>query len=261
MVTATFRFYEELNDFLAPELRKRDVKQACARRATVKQAIEALGVPHTEVEVILVNGESVDFSRLVRAGDRIAVYPTFEALDVTPLLRVRETVLREIRFIADAHLGLLAKYLRILGFDTRYARDLDDAGIAALAAAEQRIVLTRDRDLLMHRRITHGCYIRDERPKRQLEYVIDRVDLLGAIRPFTRCLACNAPLERADADTVAARVPTGPRALYDRFYHCRDCDRVLWPGSHYRHMQRFVDGLVAARRGHDAQRDQDAPPA
>lgn len=251
MVTATFRFYEELNDFLAPARRKRSFDHGCSRRATVKQAIEALGVPHTEVELVLVNGESAEFSRLVREGDRIAVYPQFEALDVSDLVRVREKPLRRSCFIADAHLGLLAKYLRILGFDTLYARALADSRIAAIAAAQKRVVLTRDRDLLMHRRITHGVYIRHARPKRQLEQVVDRLDLLGAIDPFTRCLECNAPLEPADAETIAARVPAGPRALYDRFVVCRACDRVYWQGSHYRHMQRLVEDM--RERGRDTE--------
>ncbi|HSD62004.1 MAG TPA: MoaD/ThiS family protein, partial [Burkholderiales bacterium] len=89
MARAEFRFYEELNDFLAPERRKRDFYYDCARAATVKNAIESLGVPHTEVELILVNGESVDFSHPVGEGDRVAVFPRFEAFDVRPLLRVR----------------------------------------------------------------------------------------------------------------------------------------------------------------------------
>lgn len=255
MTIATFRFYEELNDFLPPTRRKREFDYGCARRATVKQAIEALGVPHTEVEVVLVNGESVGFSRLVREGDRVAVYPQFEALDVSELVRVRTKPLRRIRFIADAHLGLLAKYLRILGFDTEYARDLGDAQIAEIAENSRRVVLTRDRDLLMHRRITHGVYIRPAQPQRQLEQVVDRLDLLGAIQPFTRCLECNAGLEPADEHTVAARVPEGPRALYARFVLCRSCDKVYWQGSHYRHMQRLVDGLRERTAGVGAEHE------
>src|SRR6185369_2654633 len=104
-VTATFRFYAELNDFLAPERRGREFTCRCARAATAKHMIEALGVPHTEVELVLVNGESASFERLLADGDRIAVYPKFEALDITPLLRVRERPLRVTRFVADAHLG------------------------------------------------------------------------------------------------------------------------------------------------------------
>src|SRR3990170_2768129 len=127
MVTVTFRFYEELNDFLAPERRRRDFTSACARAATTKHMIEALGVPHTEVELILVNGESAGFGRLLQQGDRVAGFPKFETLDVTPLLRVRDHPLRVIRFVADVHLGGLAHLLRMTGFDTLYERNFDDS--------------------------------------------------------------------------------------------------------------------------------------
>jgi hypothetical protein len=157
MAVAEFRFYEELNDFLTPARRRRAFEYACAPHATVKHAVDSLGVPHTEIELILVNGESVDFAYRVAAGDRISVYPQFEAFDVTPLLRVRARPLRNPRFIADAHLGALAKYLRTAGFDALYRNDYRDREVAAIAAAEHRIVLTRDRALLMQKEVTHGC--------------------------------------------------------------------------------------------------------
>src|SRR5262245_1932679 len=144
MSVAWFRFYEELNDFLALHHRKREFEHRCARAATIKNAIEALGVPHTEVELILVNGRSVDFAYRVVAGDRISVYPKFEAFDVGPLLRVRAQPLRLTRFIADAQLGGLARLLRALGFDTMYDNAYSDHEIRRRAAAEGRIILTRD---------------------------------------------------------------------------------------------------------------------
>ena len=172
MASAEFRFYEELNDFLAPERRKRDFHYEFARAATVKNAIEALGVPHTEVELILVNGESVDFSQLLREGDRVAVFPRFEAFDVRPLLRVRPEPLRVVRFVADAHLGGLARLLRMLGFDTLYSNDLDDDDIVELANREERVVLTRDRELLKRRDVSHGCYVHALKPKEQFQEVV-----------------------------------------------------------------------------------------
>lgn len=144
MLTVTFRFYEELNDFLARPLRRREFDHACMRGASVKHAIEALGVPHTEVELILVNGESAPFGRMLEDGDRVAVYPTFEAIDIRPLLRVRAAPLRVTRFIADAHLGGLAQLLRLAGFDTLYDNHYPDDLIEAIAARDARIVLTRD---------------------------------------------------------------------------------------------------------------------
>jgi hypothetical protein len=182
MTTATFRFYEELNDFRAPERRGHEFATRCARAATAKHMIEALGVPHTEVELVLVNGESVGFERALADGDRVAVYPKFEAIDITPLLRVREQPLRETRFVADAHLGGLAHLLRMTGFDTLYDNHFHDAEIERLAHAQQRIVLTRDRELLKRRGISHGCYVRALHAEAQLREVFDRLDLARSAR-------------------------------------------------------------------------------
>lgn len=243
----TFRFYAELNDFLAPERRGREFASRCPPRASVKHMIEALGVPHTEVELVLVNGESVAFDRLLANGDRVAVYPVFEAFDVASLVRVRERPLRETRFIADAHLGALAHLLRLFGFDTLYDNHLDDEEIARTASAEHRIVLTRDRGLLKRRAITHGCYVRAVRRDEQLREVFDRLDLAGGVRPFTRCLQCNGPLREAMAQEVADRVPPAVLARHDRFALCVGCDRVYWEGTHWRRMR----ALVAAVLGED----------
>jgi len=245
--TVTFRFYEELNDFLAPERRKREFACACVRGASVKHAIEALGVPHTEVELVLVDGEPVGFGHALRDGERVAVYPVFEALDVTPLLRLRERPLRETRFIADAHLGGLARLLRMTGLDTVYANGWDDDEIVRLALAEHRIVLTRDRGLLMRRDITHGCYVHAQRSAAQAREVFDRLDLHGSARPFTRCLECNAPLRAVDKAAVEARLPAGVGPLHDHFVACAECGRVYWEGSHWRRMRATVDALLAPR--------------
>ncbi len=240
MAVAEFRFYEELNDFLAPERRKRAFEHACARRATVKNAIESLGVPHTEVELILANRQSVDFSYIVRDGDHISVYPQFEALDVTPLLRVRGRPLRNTCFIADSHLGALAKYLRILGFDTLYRNDFSDREVVEIAAAERRVILSRDRGLLMHRAVTHGCFVRAVRPLAQIEEVLDRLDLHRAVQPFTRCLLCNQPLEVISREEASRRVPPETAQYYDDFRACRTCNRTYWPGSHYRRLSALL---------------------
>jgi uncharacterized protein with PIN domain/sulfur carrier protein ThiS len=245
MVTATFRFYEELNDFLAPKRRKQEFSVSCARRATTKHMIEALGVPHTEVELILVNGESVGFDRILEDGDRVAVYPRFEAMDVTPLLRVREHPLREPRFVADAHLGGLAHMLRMLGFDTLYDNHFDDDEIVALCEADGRIVLTRDRELLKRRAVSHGCYVHALKSEDQLREVVERLDLARSAKPFTRCLHCNVPLRPVDKASVIERLPPKVREHYERFSTCDQCGRVYWEGSHFRNMRRLLDGVLA----------------
>ncbi|MFM0114432.1 Mut7-C RNAse domain-containing protein [Paraburkholderia nemoris] len=246
MVTATFRFYEGLNDFLARPLRRRAFSCACARGATAKHMIEVLGVPHTEVELILVNGESVGFNHPLSEGDRIAVYPKFEALDIQPLLRVREHPLRVVRFIADAHLGGLAPLLRLAGFDTLYDNHYPDADIEALAAAQQRIVLTRDRELLKRRAITHGCYVRTLRPREQLREVFERLDLAGSAQPFRLCLMCNAPLRRIAKDEVGDRAPDGVLERHNQFVTCDVCRRVFWEGTHWQRMRALMDSVAGA---------------
>jgi uncharacterized protein with PIN domain len=243
LATATFRFYEELNDFLAPERRGREFTCRCARAATAKHMIEALGVPHTEVELVLVNGESVGFDRALADGDRVAVYPKFEAFDVTPLLRVRTHTLRETRFVADAHLGGLAHLLRMIGFDTLYDNHFRDDEIERLSAAEGRIVLTRDRELLKRRSVSHGCYVRALRSEAQLREVFDRLDLAGSARPFTRCLSCNALLRAVSKAQVTSQLPPAVRERYQRFAACEGCGRVFWEGTHWRRMRELIDTL------------------
>lgn len=248
MVTATFRFYEELNDFLAPERRKREFSCPCARAATTKHMIEALGVPHTEVELVLVNGESVGFDRILEHGDRVAVFPKFEMVDVTPLLRVREHPLRITRFIADAHLGGLAHLLRMTGFDTLYDNNYHDRQIELLAAQERRIVLTRDRELLKRRSITHGCYVRTLKPPDQLCEIFDRLDLAHSIKPFTLCLNCNALLRPIEKAAVLERLPPSVRERFDHFSTCDICQRVFWEGSHWQRMRTMLEECIKPNR-------------
>ena len=244
MVTATFRFYEELNDFLARPLRRRAFSCACAHAATAKHMIEALGVPHTEVELILVNGESVGFDHPLADGDRVAVYPKFETFDIRPLLRVRAAPLREPRFVADAHLGGLAQLLRLAGFDTLYDNNYPDEEIEALAASEHRIVLTRDRELLKRRTITHGCYVRTLKPQAQLREIFERLDLAASARPFRLCLSCNAPLHAIERGEARERVPEGVFERQTRFVTCDVCRRVFWEGSHWRRMRALMDSVA-----------------
>jgi uncharacterized protein with PIN domain len=244
MPTATFRFYEELNDFLPERRRKVAFTSTCAENATVKQAIEALGIPHPEVEIILVNGESVDFAYRVHEGDRIGVYPMFESLDVRPILRLRETVLRHPRFVADAHLGRLARYLRMLGFDTLYENAVPDHQLVRISNAGHRVLLTRDRKLLMHRELTHGVFVRGSRPRKQAHYVVERLDLQSDCLPFSRCMNCNAELEEVDRSSVTGEVPPHVARTRQHFRRCAGCQRIYWRGTHYERMLKLVDNVL-----------------
>lgn len=244
MVTATFRFHEELNDFLAPERRGRVFSAPCASAASVKHMIEALGVPHTEVELILVNDQSVGFAHPLDEGDEVEVYPRCKTPDAKPLPLVRAHRRQHPRFVADAHLGGLAHLLRMTGFDTLYDNNFQDREIEALAARDERIVLTRDRELLKRRTIIHGCYVRSLKSEAQLRELFERLELAKSARPFTLCLHCNVPLHRVDKQQVVDRLPPRVRAHYERFSMCGNCARVFWEGTHWRNMRRIVDDLI-----------------
>lgn len=235
MVTALFRFYGNLNDFVARERRGCTSAARCARRATSKHMIEALGVPHTEVALILINGESASLDRILCDGDRVAVYPKFETLELGPLRVIAAPPVTP-RFIADAHLGGLARLLRMAGFDTLYEHDLDDAAIATIGAQDERIVLTRDRDLLKRRVLAHGCYVHALKAELQLKEIVERFELAGKARPFSRCLRCNLPLRDVNKEEVEARLPPAVRAAQTAFRTCDQCQGVFWQGSHWKRM-------------------------
>jgi uncharacterized protein with PIN domain len=243
-----FRFYAELNDFLPRQHRFATFVRLFDGEASVKDLIEAAGVPHTEVDLVIVNSESVDFTYRVRDGDRLAVYPVFEALDIGPIARVRPEPLREPRFFVDAHLGRLARHLRLLGFDTAYERDCDDAHLAATAAAEGRIVLTRDGGLLKRNVVTHGLFVRSKQPRAQLLEVTHRLQLLSRFKPFTRCLACNGALTAVSKGEIAAQVPDRAWHSHERFVRCIGCARVYWAGTHHKRLRRLVEDIEMALR-------------
>lgn len=245
MSHASFRFYAELNDFLPPDRRGVTFPQEFHGRPSVKDVIESLGVPHTEVDLVLANGESVDFSWPLRDGARVSVYPVFEAIDVTPLARVRPAPLREVRFILDGHLGRLARYLRMLGFDARWRSDAEDEELARVAAAEHRVLLTRDVGLLKRRIVTHGYCVRAADPRSQLAEVVRRLDLFRAVAPFRRCLRCNELLEDVAKEDVERELPPMVRRQQHAFRRCPSCRRVYWAGSHHRRMAQLVSQLLA----------------
>jgi hypothetical protein len=249
MPQAVFRFYAELSDFLLAPRRQVAFTYAWHGPATVKDVLEALGVPHPEIDLILVNGQSVGFEHVLSDGDQVSVYPVFEALDVTPLVRLRPQPLRETHFVLDVHLGRLAAYLRMLGFDTRWRHAWDDAALARYSHDEQRVLLTRDRGLLKRREVTRGYCVRAARPREQLQEVLARFDLRGQARPFTRCTQCNGLLAQIGREAARGAVPPGVAERYEGFTRCDDCGRVYWPGSHYDRMRRLADEVLESARG------------
>jgi uncharacterized protein len=241
LATVRIRFYAELGDLLPAGQRGRDFQLSCAAGGSAKDLIEGLGVPHTEVDLILVNGASVGFDHPVHDGDRLSVYPVFEALDISPLNRLRPQPLRVARFAADVHLGKLARFLRIAGFDTVYRNDWSDERLVETALAEHRIILTCDRRLLMRSAVTHGYLVRDRRPRVQLREVLDHFDLWSAMRPFSRCPVCNGGVEAVAKAEVLAGLPPGTAATYDEFWRCEGCGQTFWRGAHVRSLATLLE--------------------
>ncbi len=236
-MNAQFRFYAELNEFLPYNKRYQPVAVSFKGRQSVKHLIESIGVPHTEVDLVLVNGRSVDFNYLAQNGDEFSVYPVFESMDITPLLKLRPEPLREARFVLDGHLGRLAAYLRMLGFDTLYRNDYEDEKLAEISAKQARILLTRDRGLLKRKLVTRGYCLRTRDPRQQLLDVIERFDLRHCFTPFTRCIACNGILEKVDKDEIIDQLEPGTRKYFNEFSRCVVCGKVYWKGSHHDRMQ------------------------
>ncbi len=245
MALLRIRFYAELNDFLTPKRRQVEFSLPFAPGAAIKDVIESCNVPHTEVDLIIVNGRSVDFAYQPQEGDRVSVYPVFESVDITPLVRLRPKPLRETKFALDAHLGKLAGLLRLLGFDTLYRNDWRDDELARVSHDERRILLTRDRGVLKRSRVTHGYYVRADDPRRQAMEVVHRFDLRGQIAPYTRCMRCNGLLHPVAKADVIDRLEPLTRLYYDTFHQCASCGQVYWPGSHFEPLRRFVDEITS----------------
>jgi uncharacterized protein with PIN domain len=206
----------------------------------VKDAIESAGVPHPEVELVVVNSQPVDFSYSLQSGDFVSVYPAFHSIDLGSLPRLRPKLEGRPRFVLDVHLGRLAAYIRLLGFDAAYRNNLSDEEIARCAASEGRVVLTRDRGLLKRSEITYGYWIRHAEPRKQLMEVLRRFDLSRYVDLFTRCLVCNAELQRVEKQAIESRLPPRTAELFQDFHLCPGCERVYWRGSHYQRMLRLI---------------------
>jgi uncharacterized protein with PIN domain len=227
----TFRFYGPLNDFLTPPQRQRRFTHVVPGPVSVKDAIEGLGVPHPEADVVLVNGESRDFGYRLADGDDIAVYPRFRSLDVGGLPRAGGDPPEPVRFVLDVHLRKLSALLRLCGFDAILLEE--DADVAAASARDQRVALTRDVGLLKRSIIRHGYWVRHTDPELQLAEVLERFDLRDWMAPFSRCLECNTPVVLVDAGAVADRLLPHTRERFQEFRQCAGCGRIYWQGSHY----------------------------
>lgn len=238
MTQASFRFHGALERFLAPAHRGRAVWVECAAVASAKHQIEALGVPHTEVGLLTINDQRAALGHRLADGDQVIVYPAQAAEAGSE--GERQVAARP-RFVADAHLGALARRLRMAGFDTLYDNAYADPALAELATREGRVLLTRDRELLMRRTVIQGCYVHALQPEAQLRELYERLGLRAWAAPFSRCLACNSALQAVGLEQVGTRVPPRVRERHRHFLHCPQCDKVFWEGSHWQAMRERLE--------------------
>lgn len=244
MRQASFRFYAELNDFLPENLRYKRFSHRFHGQPGVKDVIEALGPPHPEIDLILINGSSVDFEYALQHADCVGVYPRFRTIEVSPLLHVRPPKLESQTFVIDTHLGRLAAYLRMLGFDTLYWNAAADESLAEISQSERRILLTRDRGLLKRSAVIYGYCVRKTHPREQLFEVVRHYGLAGCIQPFKRCMRCNSILEAVEKEQIKRLLPDAVRENYETFRLCPGCGRVYWQGSHYERMLYLIESLT-----------------
>jgi hypothetical protein len=231
MSAAHFLFHGRLNDFLTHGQRGRWVAIQFQGLQSIKHLAESLGVPHPEIGRIQVNGREEALDRITQDGDRAEFHPIEDGFPAEP------------RFILDCHLGRLTAHLRMLGFDCLYENGFDDPNMAGLAHAEGRILLTRDRRLLMRKLVEHGYCLRSLDPLEQLTEVIQRFGLRGRVQPFHRCLHCNHILEPVDKESILDRLEPMTRQYFDEFHICPACGQIYWKGSHYDQMLGFIERL------------------
>lgn len=239
-----FRLYAELNDFLPTERKQKQFIETFKTPVSVRETLISLGIPLSEIDLILVNGKSAALNHKLTEGDQISVYPVFESLDISSKTKVRKESLRQTKFVLDAHLGKLAKYLRMLGFDTLYQSNFEDDEIIDIAQHDHRIILTRDKLLLRSEKITHGYYIRSTEKHQQLKEVINKFDLTNQFKSFTRCMTCNEKLKEVNKKEVINKINQDTAHTFNIFYYCNNCDKVFWKGSHFERMENYIRGLI-----------------
>ena len=244
MPKATFRFYEELNDFLPKHMRKVDFEVESKGKRSIKDMVEALGVPHTEIDLILANGKSVDFCYILQDGDRISVYPVFESLNIANITRLREVPLRKTRFIADVNLGDIVKYMRLLGFDVYYESVLSAKEIIEISKSENRIILTKSKKLLKFRDVSHGVFIRPGTTAEQVKRIVDYLNIKDQVKPFSRCLCCNSLVEPVSKKEIVNRIPPKTKAFCDEYSQCKTCDKIYWDGTHFINMKKVINDIL-----------------
>jgi uncharacterized protein len=243
MAIAYFCFHAELNDFVPRNKRQVSICHEFTEKASIKDVIESFGVPHPEVHSIQVNSKFVDFTYIVQDTDEINVYPISVCGTVQPSVSVQPQP--EIyKFVLDIHLGKLTNSLRLLGFDTLYRNDYEDKELARVSSSENRILLTRDKGLLMRGIVVYGYYVRQTDPNKQIVELVQRFNLFKHVAPFRRCIRCNGLLSQVNKESVISELPESVKQLNHEFHRCTSCQQIYWKGSHYDKLNIFIEEIL-----------------
>ncbi len=239
------RCYAELNEFLPSGHRYNEFPLIFSEPFNVKGLLDKLNISFDRVELILVNGKSVSAETPLSEGDRISLYPVFESFDIRLLLHLHSAPLRNIKFIADVHLGKLARYLRLFGFDTAYNSSFSFNSILSIAKIEERCILSKSIAYKENPFVTKYFHIQSSVPEEQLVETFSRFDLWHSSQPFTRCLRCNTPLVKCSLDTVQQnKIPPRILTMYNEYMYCSSCQQYYWKGSHFKRMEGFIEEVL-----------------
>ena len=239
--TVRLCFHGDLHVFLGPRRGEALVERQLKEKTSIKDVIESCGVPHPEVDLILIDEKAVGFDHTLASDAKVEVFPIENCGPFHTEKRLQTA--RIFRFVADVHLGGLARNLRLLGFDVSYDQHADDRQLLEIMARENRALLTRDRRLLMHRIVQHGYFPRSQNPEEQTIEVIRRFDLAELTAPFTRCLRCNGPLEEVQKAEIMEKLEPLTKIYYNQFRRCPDCEQIYWPGSHFSKLQKRIEEI------------------
>lgn len=241
--SASFRFYHSLNDFLPENKRWVPFEIEFFGNPSVKDKIESLNVPHTEIDLIIANGIPVDFKYKLKDGDYISVYPEFKKIILPDKFHLLKKPEGNLKFICDVQLGKLAKYLRLLGFDTLYSNNFKTEEIIKQSNEEERIILTRSILLLKNNKVQFGYWIRSENPVEQLIQILIQLELISELNPFKKCSLCNGELVKVDKELIKDELLSETKKYFDKFYICNKCKKIYWQGSHYKRINIFFQEI------------------
>lgn len=240
--TVRLRFQGDLNLFFGSKNRGVFVERQLAEKTSIKDIIESCGVPHPEVDLILVGDHIVGFDYTLASDGEVEVFPVHN--HSTDYTEKRLQTIGITRFVCDGHLGRLVRNLRLFGFDVAYSKNADDRQLLEVMCSENRALLTRDRRLLMHGIVQHGYYPRSQNANEQTIEVVRRFNLSKLAMPFTRCLRCNAVLEEAPKSEVIDELEPLTKIYYNHFRRCPDCKQIYWPGSHFAKLQKRIEEVL-----------------